>query len=157
MLLMGLNQQPDLPTWFIQVLRDLSRQQGWYEARRAHQFAFVIALIVVGSLSFLLAAVILRRILVRVRLALLGLGVITIFAVTRVALLEHVRALAILGSPPLNCILELGGIGLFGISAWATGNSSRGAAEGRERGPQEKARRATTSFLRSRQGFLTEY
>src|SRR3712207_4883602 len=44
LVLLGINKQLDLQTWFIQVMRDLAKEQGWYEARRQYQIEFVVGL-----------------------------------------------------------------------------------------------------------------
>ncbi len=46
LLLLGINKQLDLQTWFTQTLRDWSQVQGWYEQRRPLQAVFIAALAV---------------------------------------------------------------------------------------------------------------
>lgn len=44
MVLLGLNKQLDLQTWFGQTGRDMALQQGWYEQRSVVQGVFIVAL-----------------------------------------------------------------------------------------------------------------
>ena len=121
LLLLGINKQLDLQSWFTQVMRDLAKEQGWYDVRRQYQAAFIITLAVVGLLGTLAAAVLLRRLLRRIGIALLGLGVLGTFVVARAASFHQIDALLYSGPLPLNWVAELGGITLITLNAWLAG------------------------------------
>jgi hypothetical protein len=118
MLLLGVNKQLDLQSWFTQVARDLSKQGGWYESRRQVQFGFVVALACAGTVAIALMGFRMRRVWRRVAGAVVGLGVVTTFVMIRAASFHHIDMLLVSGPLPLNWALELGGIGLIGLTAW---------------------------------------
>jgi len=123
LVLLGLNKQLDLQSWLTQVMRDLAKEQGWYEARRQYQFEFVVAMGVVGVLSTVTMAVLMRRVLPRIGVALLGLGVLVTFVVARAASFHHMDALLHTGPLALNWWAEFGGISLIALNAWAAGRA----------------------------------
>jgi hypothetical protein len=123
LVLLGINKQLDLQTWFTEVMRDLAREQGWYEARRQYQFEFIVGMAIFGLLSTLTAAILLRRVLFRIGVALLGLGVLCTFVVARAASFHHMDALLHAGPFALNWWAEFGGISLISLNAWAAGRS----------------------------------
>ncbi|OIO59662.1 MAG: hypothetical protein COZ46_08040 [Verrucomicrobia bacterium CG_4_10_14_3_um_filter_43_23] len=49
MLFLGFNKQLDLQSFFTQALKDLAKEQGWYEQRRAYQVYFIVALSLFGA------------------------------------------------------------------------------------------------------------
>lgn len=126
LLLLGVNKQLDLQSWFTQAIRDLSRQQGWYEERRRYQMLFVMALAGVGLLATLAAAALLRRVLFRIGLALVGMGLLISFVVARAASFHHIDGLLRSGPLPLNLVAEIGSLVLIAMNAWAAGRSRRG-------------------------------
>ncbi len=123
LLLLGINKQLDLQSWLTQVLRDLSHQQGWYDDRRPLQLAFVAALAGGGTLGLIAMAVVLRRDLPRIGVALVGLGVLVTFVAARAASFHHMDALLRSGPLPLNWVAELGGLVLILLNAWLAGRS----------------------------------
>jgi hypothetical protein len=123
LLILGINKQLDLQSWLSQVMRDLAKEQGWYEARQQYQFMFVLAVAAAGLAGTLAAAILLRRVLVRVGLALLGLGVLGTFVVARAASFHHLDALLHSGPFAMNWWAEFGGTALIGLNAWAAGRS----------------------------------
>jgi hypothetical protein len=118
MLLLGVNKQLDLQTWFTEVGRDLARRQQWYEARRPVQMAFIAGIALLGSAGTITLAVMMRHVLSRVVGALVGLGALVTFVIVRAASFHHVDALLGHGRVRLNWVLELGGITLIAISAF---------------------------------------
>jgi hypothetical protein len=125
MLVLGINKQLDLQSWFTQVARDLSKQGGWYEARRQVQLAFVAALACAGTVAIAMMGFRMRRVWRRVAGAVVGLGVVTTFVMIRAASFHHIDMLLVSGPLPLNWTLELGGIGLIGLTAWLAGRPRR--------------------------------
>ena len=123
LVLLGINKQLDLQSWFTQVMRDLAREQGWYEARREYQFEFVVVIGVVGALGTITMAFLLRHVLHRIGIALLGLGILVTFVVTRAASFHHMDALLHTGPLALNWWAEFGGISLIAVNAWVAGRT----------------------------------
>lgn len=117
MVVLGINKQLDLQTWFTETMRDAALAQGWYEQRRDYQAAFIGAIALTGALGTLALAYQLRRVVRRVAGAVLGLGVIVSFVVVRAASFHHVDVLLGTGSVRLNWVFELTGIALVGWSA----------------------------------------
>jgi hypothetical protein len=117
LLALGVNKQLDLQTLFTQVLRDLARAQGWYERRRPYQVAFIVAVGLTSAGGTALLAVAMRRVLRRVWLGLLGLGLLAGFVLIRAASIHQVDVLLKRGTVRLNWVLELGAIGVIAWSA----------------------------------------
>ena len=76
---LGINKQLDLQSLLTQLLRDAAQFQGWYADRRHYQFAFVVAIAAAGVLGVGAMAWVLRRVLGRVWVTVLGLGWMTSF------------------------------------------------------------------------------
>jgi hypothetical protein len=92
---------------------------GWYENRRMVQREFILAVAVAGVVALGLLAWLLRGILGRVWVALLGLGFVVVFVVTRAASFHHVDIListTVLGVR-MNWLLELPGPLLVAVVA----------------------------------------
>ncbi len=119
LLLLGLNKQLDLQTLLTATLRQLARQDGWYEQRRMVQLVFIA-----GLAGALLAALVFLRWLTRfsrpgVKLALSGLCLLAAFVMLRAASFHHVDILlgGTLGGLKLHALLELAGILLTAAGA----------------------------------------
>jgi hypothetical protein len=121
MLLLGINKQLDLQTWFTQTGRDLAMSQGWYGQRRIVQVAFISALALGGLVSQIWLYRALRDLGSEVRWAALGLVFLTVFVIIRATSFHHVDVLLhiTLGEMRINWILELGGIGCIAAAAAA--------------------------------------
>jgi hypothetical protein len=117
LLALGVNKQLDLQTLFTQVLRDLARAQGWYERRRPYQVAFIAAVGLTSAAGTALLAFAMRRVLHRIWLGLLGLGLLAGFVLIRAASIHQVDVLLKRGTVRLNWVLELGAIGVIALSA----------------------------------------
>lgn len=119
MLLLGINKQLDLQTWFTEVGRDMAREQGWYARRRWVQMVFIAWL--------LLAAVAARGWLAKRLVDLdryahragIGLLVLMVFVVVRAASFHHIDKLLWLTFEGMrfNALLELSGIALIALAA----------------------------------------
>jgi hypothetical protein len=117
LLALGVNKQLDLQTLFTQVLRDMAQAQGWYEQRRPYQVAFIICVGVVSVAGTALLAYAMRRLLHRVWLSVLGLGLLAGFVLIRAASMHQVDVLLKQGAVRLNWVLELGAIGVIAAGA----------------------------------------
>jgi hypothetical protein len=111
MLLLAANKQLDLQSFMTMLARCHAQLSGWYDVRRAVQEAFIYLVAAGGVTALGLMALLLRGILGRVWLALVGLGFVCVFVVIRAASFHHVDVL--LGSSAagikLNWLLELPG------------------------------------------------
>ena len=123
LVLLGLNKQLDLQSWFTQAMRDLAKDQGWYEARRQYQVGFILALGAIGALGTVTMAILLRHVLPRIGVALLGLSVLVTFVVARAASFHHLDALLHAGPFALNWWAEFGGIALIAVNACTAGRA----------------------------------
>jgi predicted secreted protein len=117
MLLLGINKQLDLQSWFTQVGRDLAAAQGWYQERHSVQTTFIAALVLAGLIGMTAMALWLRRVFGRVAGAVLGLGFLVTFVAVRAASFHHIDRWLGYGVVRLNWVLELGGIALVALSA----------------------------------------
>jgi hypothetical protein len=114
---LGINKQLDLQSLFTQVLRDAAREQGWYDDRRRYQFAFVVGIACAGVLGVVAMAWVLRRVLDRVWMAVLGLGWMTSFVVIRAASFHHVETFLRSITHRGNVAFELSGIAMVAVGA----------------------------------------
>jgi hypothetical protein len=112
LVLLGTNKQLDLQTLLTQFGRDLAREQGWYEQRRAFQQLFIAGVAAGGLAGICLVVWLLCGRLWRNSLALIGTLFLLCFVLVRAASFHHIdqflklRTFAV----PLHSILELGGI-----------------------------------------------
>ena len=120
MLLLALNKQLDLQTWFSQFGRDLALSQGWYDHRRVVQATFIL-LLAAGAAG---ACIVLWRQLHQswqgYRLSAVGVALLMAFIVIRAATFHHLDILLGWGlaGVNLNHLLELGAIALIAAGAW---------------------------------------
>ncbi|MCG8557647.1 MAG: hypothetical protein MJD61_20515 [Proteobacteria bacterium] len=136
LLLLGVNKQLDLQTWFTVSARHVVTELGWYDQRRTLQ-AVLISVVGLGGLGCV--AVLLwfaRGQLRQLRLPLAGSALLISFVVIRAASFHHVDEMLGVRVADLrtNRILELGGIGLIAAGAW-----QRGVGNGRTDGPVTRA------------------
>jgi hypothetical protein len=117
-LLLGINKQLDLQSWFTQVGRDLATSQGWYQDRHSVQKVFLAALVLSGLMGMALMGLWLRRVVHCIAGAILGLGFLVTFVAVRAASFHHVDRWLGDGVVRMNWMLELGGIALVALSAW---------------------------------------
>jgi hypothetical protein len=120
MVLLALNKQLDLQTWFSQVGRDLALSQGWYDHRRVVQAAFILLLAAGAVTASVLLWQRLRHIGRGYRLSAVGVALLLAFIVIRAATFHHIDLLLGWGlaGVNLNHLLELGAIGLIAAGAW---------------------------------------
>ncbi len=121
MLLMGVNKQLDIQSWFALVARRVALAQGWYSQREAFRIWVVAELALAGIVLLTWLGWALRRVWRQYALTLLGIALLAAFVVVRAAPMDHVEKS--LGWWPagtlMNWILEIGGIACVGISALA--------------------------------------
>ncbi|WP_137110689.1 isopropylmalate isomerase [Rhodobacter sp. SY28-1] len=129
LLLLALNKQLDLQSLLTLFARCHAQLSGWYGARRGVQEAFIYLVAAGAVVTIGLMTLLLRGILSRIWLALVGLGFVCAFVVIRAASFHHVDVL--LGSSSagikLNWLLELPGPILVALVAWrrVSGGSTR--------------------------------
>ncbi|MDP3194736.1 isopropylmalate isomerase [Tabrizicola sp.] len=129
LLSLAVNKQLDLQSLLTMVARCHASLAGWYGERRGFQRAF-IWLVAGGSIAFLgLLALLLRRILGRIWLALAGLAFVCSFVLIRAASFHQMDGL--IGSVALgvkvNWLLELPGPLLVLAVAWHRGRGGNPA------------------------------
>lgn len=124
LLFLAVNKQLDLQSLLTMLARCHARLAGWYDGRRALQEAFIYLVAAAAVVTIGLLTLMLRGILGRVWLALVGLGFVCAFVVIRAASFHHVDVF--LGSTAagikLNWLLELPGPCLVALVAWRRGS-----------------------------------
>jgi hypothetical protein len=105
----------------------LAHEQGWYEARHEFQKAFVVQLALLLGVGLLVLGWVVREAPKATRVALLGALLLSAFVAIRATSFHHVDLFinrSVLGLRA-NWILELGGILLVMVAAWARANPGR--------------------------------
>jgi len=120
---LGINKQLDLQSLFTQVLRDAAHVEGWYGDRRRYQFAFVLAIAATSVVSIGTVAWVMRAVLDRVWLAVIGLGVLSSFVVIRAASFHHVDTILNHLSHRSIVVFELLAIAISAAGAWRSRRS----------------------------------
>jgi len=130
LMLLGINKQLDLQTWFTLAIKSAARAQGWYEQRRLFQAAFIGALVIVGMVGLAMLCILVRNNLRQTVPALAGAVFLTCFVLVRGASFHHVDQMIglRLGGLRLNWVLELGGIICIGLGAWRNWKRKRPVA-----------------------------
>jgi hypothetical protein len=118
MVLLGVNKQLDLQTLVIQRVRRRAYVDGWYGERRRYQVDFIISMTIAGAIAVTGLCVWLRRVLRRVFLVIVGIGLLVLFVLIRASSFHYVdRVLSLGGRVRINWIIELSGIGLIVVAA----------------------------------------
>lgn len=127
LLLLGINKQLDLQTFFTQEARRLAKLYDWYDHKEALARWFIATLatggiVLIGVLSWMC-----RRARRGTWLALVGTTFLVVFVTLRACSFHHVdRLLGLrLGAVNLNVTLELGGVALVALAAWVRLRHSR--------------------------------
>lgn len=118
-ILLTLNKQLDLQSWFTQTARDHALANGWYAERRAWQTGFIAALGAVLALGLVVLWMRLRPFDRSRQVALLGLVFLGGFVVARASSFHHVDTL-IAGSwlgMRFNGWFEMAGIATVALGA----------------------------------------
>ena len=117
LLLLGINKQLDLQSFFTEIGRMLARDEGWYRERRSVQFVFVVIIGFAGVIAVFSVWYMLRNEWRNYLLPLTGFLLLVTFIIIRAASFHHVERL--LKSGPagvrMNWIMELGGILIIAI------------------------------------------
>lgn len=119
MLALGINKQLDLQSLLTQLARENARNYDWYEARRAVQAVFLVALGVGSCILLIVLAIVLRHHGRAVALAVFGIAWLTVFVVGRAASFHHIDRMLgwMVGGMAMNAVLEMGGILLVATGA----------------------------------------
>ncbi|MGB4813004.1 MAG: hypothetical protein WBP13_11080 [Methylophilaceae bacterium] len=127
LLLLGINKQLDLQTWFTQTLRDSAHVHGWYESRRQFQALFILGL----AITTLFSLVSIRRFLAkswhRHKIAWVGIELLCAFVLVRAASFHHFDVFINhhwLGVR-FNVLLEIGAIIIIIVGAIKEGKPSK--------------------------------
>jgi hypothetical protein len=118
--LLAINKQLDLQSWFTGFGREVARSEGWYEQRRTVQFIFIVALAIGGAATLCALAWMTRRAWRTAGLALIGTAFLITFIIIRAASFHHfdeVIGYELIGVR-MNWVLELSGISCVAIAAW---------------------------------------
>lgn len=108
----GINKQLDLQTLFTATLREMAREEGWYEARRSLQAGFLVVLAGGAALFSLWLAWLVRNLRPPVFVALAGLIGLAVFVLVRAASFHHLDVAMrerILGLKLYN-VIEIGAL-----------------------------------------------
>ncbi|WP_324753260.1 isopropylmalate isomerase [Roseovarius sp. Pro17] len=119
LLLLAINKQLDLQSALTAAGRCLAKAQGWYAERQSVQIKFIFLIIGTSLLAALLLAWAMRKELVNIWLALIGIAFLLAFVAIRAAGLHHFDHFIghKIGSIHMNWILELGGIAMIAVNA----------------------------------------
>ncbi len=135
LLLLGANKPLDLHDLLTDFGRRVARAQGWYDARRGVQIAFV-AVLTIGGLVGLkaiwrLASGDVRRLWI----ALVGVGILALFVLLRAAAIHHVPVVSdAFGDLSFGWLLEVAGIACVAVCA-ARATRAQDVAGARAGGP----------------------
>jgi hypothetical protein len=125
LVLLGINKQLDLQTWFTLFGKHLAQDEGWYGSRRVVQAIFIALVAVIGFGSLVLFWRLARGKVRHYRLALFGAVALGCFILIRAASFHYVdKMLGVqLSHIRLNFILEVGGIVCVGVAAFRSWRS----------------------------------
>lgn len=121
LVLLGINKQLDLQSYFTAVGRAVAREQGWYETRGNVQLAFVLGIALVTVIALAAITWALRGVRRQQWLTLFGITMILGFVLIRASSFHYVDRLIGLrfGGFRVNWIIELGAIAIFAVAALA--------------------------------------
>ena len=137
LVLLGINKQLDLQTWFTLFFKQVALHEGWYERRRPVQAAFIGAVALSGIASLAGMKVLARQWTRPIRMALIGGVFLGCFILIRASSFHHVDQMLGMdfGGIKVNWILELGGIAFVAAAAWRAGLGSIPTPGGAVNGP----------------------
>jgi len=118
-----INKQLDLQTLLTDIARHFAKRDGWYDQRARVQLAFIFALGAATALITLSLLVWMRRSRWPVWGASVGLALLLFFVFVRATSFDKMDWLIgqHLAGVKANHAMELGGIGLVALFAWAAG------------------------------------
>src|SRR3954467_13516326 len=119
MVLLGINKQLDLQTWFTLTGKNFAKEWGWYDERQMVQVLFIAFIALAGAVSLGLLWALVRRAPAAYRIAVAGGVFLLSFIVIRAASFHHVdQFLGIqVGFFRMNHLLEIGGIACVAFAA----------------------------------------
>ncbi len=119
MLLMAINKQLDIQSWFTMVGKQLAKAGGWYSLRRTFQIWFIAGIALSGLIFLMWLSWTFRLRWRQYGLALFGIVFLVSFVIIRAASFHHVEQFLGWQSAGfrMNWILEIGGIACVGTSA----------------------------------------
>jgi hypothetical protein len=119
LVLLGINKQLDIQTWFTLFGKHLAQDEGWYEQRRAFQAAFIGGVAVAGVACLAALRWLVRGGTGASRLALLGGVFLVCFVLIRASSFHHVDQMLGMNFEGIkvNWMIELGGIACVGGAA----------------------------------------
>lgn len=131
MLLLGINKQLDLQTWFTQTGRQLAIDGGWYQHRQEIKMIFFLSVAAASVCLIAFSAWLARGVLRQHLLALAGMVFTVFFVLMRATSFHHVDSVLRwrLAGIKANWILELTGILCVALSAWRAGRPSKPPGE----------------------------
>jgi len=126
LVLLAINKQLDLQTWFTLTGKHLAQQTGWYAQRQTVQAAFVLVMAASALVLLLLISRLARKTVRQYRVALAGVIFLGCFIVIRAASFHHIDQMLgwQFGYLRMNHLLECGGIVLVALAAantWRAG------------------------------------
>ncbi len=115
LILMAINKELDLQSLLTTAGRCLAFEQGWYDARRGVQAAFILALAAAAGLGGAAVLWLMRHSLRRLWLVLTGLGLLVLFVLMRASSFHHMDVFidTTLMGLRMNWIIEMGALGLI--------------------------------------------
>ena len=121
MALLCINKQLDLQSLFTDFARFEAKKQGWYAGRQKYQLAFIFVLGAVSALATVALLARMRRARAPVWGGIVGLALLLLFVFVRASSFDKVDWFISqhLRSVRMNHVMELGGIAVVAISAWA--------------------------------------
>ena len=115
LLLLAINKQLDLQSWFTQAMRSVAQTQGWYANRKSLQLLFIAFLSVGMLLSLLSIRLYLAQSWHNYPLTWVGIVLLSTFILMRAASFSHIDQMIhypIFGIR-LNGVMEIGSIALI--------------------------------------------
>ena len=121
MALLCINKQLDLQSLFTDFARFEAKKHGWYAGRQKYQLAFIFVLGAMSALATTALLVRMRRARPPVWGGIVGLALLLLFVFVRASSFDKVDWFISqhLRSVRMNHLMELGGIAVVAISAWA--------------------------------------
>lgn len=117
MLLLGINRQFALLSFFVEILRHFAQQEGWYADRYRYQAQFVCVILFFEVIGISLMLYWLRSVIRRTIGAVLALNFLLAFVIIRGSSYHPIDMIFYSGNPYWNLALEFGG--LFAVAATA--------------------------------------
>lgn len=141
LILLGLNKEMDLQMLLTVEARNFAKSVGLYEQRRAMQGLFLLALSSIGAIALTILIGWLRNSSRWVKAAAAGIVLLFTFVVVRAGSFHHVdRWVSVdISGPRSGWLLELAGIVVIGVSAWAFAQRQRNELKGSEQVEQQSS------------------